>query len=403
MAAVHHKQPDRLPRDCGAMRSTGIMAIAYDRMKRYLDVTEGTTRVFDSVQQLAIPEEWYLDRFGLDAVDLSRAFATDDNDWVDWTLQDGTKVLFPAWLRFKELGDGGWACVNDDDVVIAEMPASATYFSQKVFPLMGTLPASFDLLETWMDMSPWSYMTDPIWKNGSRPDFWEYFHDTAATFREQRDRAIMLGFGGNLFEWGQFLYRTDEFLVNLLTEPLVMERLLDALVEHHLSALDQVLEAAGPSIDIVQFGDDLGTQSAPMIDPALYHKMFYPRHKRMFERVHDHGKSVFFHSCGAISDYIPDLIDAGVDILNPVQIGANGMNPNRLKTEFGKDICFWGGGIDTQHVLAVADPATVKDHVRRNCEVFAKDGGFVFNQVHNILANVPPQNVVAMYEAAAEF
>jgi uroporphyrinogen decarboxylase len=403
LSTIAHHEPDRLPRDCGAMRSTGIMGIAYDRMKTYLGVTGGHTRIFDAVQQLAIPEEWYLDRFGLDAVDLSRAFAENDDDWVEWTLQDGTQVQFPAWLQFEPLAGGGWACLNDDGVAIAQMPASATYFSQKVFPLMGQLPESFESLGKWMNMSPWSYMTDPIWKNTSRSDFWTYFGETAKKYRSTTDRAIMLGFGGNLFEWGQFLYRTDEFLINLLTEPETMERLLDALVERHLHVLDQVLEAVGSAIDIIQFGDDLGTQAAPMIDPELYHRMFFPRHKRLFERVHQHGIKVFFHSCGAIADFMPDLIDAGADILNPVQIGAVGMDPVRLKNEFGKDVCFWGGGIDTQHVLALSTPQEVKDAVRRNCEVFAKDGGFVFNQVHNILANVPPENVVAMYEAASEF
>lgn len=385
------------------MRSTGIMGIAYDRMKTHLGVTSGHTRIFDSVQQLAIPEDWYLDRFGLDAVDLSRAFALDNADWIEWTLQDGTRVEFPAWLHFEPLAHGGWACVNDEGVTIAEMPASATYFSQKVFPLMGQLPESFEALPDWMNLSPWSYMTDPIWKNGARPDFWDFFKETSAAFRTTTDRAIMLGFGGNLFEWGQFLYRTDEFLINLLTEPEAMDRLLDALVERHLDVLEKVLQSVGPSIDIIQFGDDLGTQSAPMVDPELYHRVFYPRHKRLFERVHDYGLKVFFHSCGAIAEYIPDLIDAGVDILNPVQIGAIGMDPRRLKREFGNDLCFWGGGIDTQHDLALSTPEAVKDAVRRNCEVFAKGGGFVFNQVHNILANVPPENVVAMYEAAAEF
>ncbi len=403
LAAVAHKEPDRLPRDCGAMRSTGIMALAYDRIKTFLGINEGYTRVFDSVQQLAIPEDWYLDRYGMDAVDLSRAFADDDDDWVDWILQDGTQVSFPAWLRFKKRTGGGWTCVNEDDVVIAEMPASATYFSQAVFPLNGLLPDSYDEIERWMAMSPWAYMTDPIWKNASRPNFWEFFGEKAATFRSQTDRAIMLGFGGNLFEWGQFLFRTDEFLVNLLSEPDEMEKLLDALVDRHLSVLDRVLDTVGNSIDIIQFGDDLGMQTAPMIDPDLYHRMFYPRHKKMFERVHDHNKIVFFHSCGAIADYIPDLIDAGVDILNPVQIGATGMEPQRLKIEFGNDICFWGGGVDTQHVLALEKPEAVKNEVRKNCEIFAKNGGYVFNQVHNILANVPPANVVAMYEAAQEF
>lgn len=402
IAAVEHREPDRLPRDCGGMRSTGIMAIAYNRLKNHLGIREGSTRVFDSVQQLAVPEQWYLDRFGIDVVDLARAFAEEDEDWVDWELPDGSPARFPRWLHIEKRPTG-WVCLNDEGTVIAEMPASATYFSQTVYPLMGTLPESFQELPRWMNLSPWAFMTDPIWKNAARPDFWQFLAGKAQALAEETDYAIMLGFGGNLFEWGQFLYRTDEFLVNLLTEEDHMDRLLEALTERHLENLEKVLDAVAPHIQMIQFGDDMGTQNASMISPDLYRKLFQHRHTRLFTKVRERGLKVFFHTCGAVADLIPDFIDAGVDILNPVQIGASGMDPERLKREFGKDICFWGGGIDTQHVLSVASPGEVKDAVRRSCSIFHRNGGFVFNQVHNIVANVPPENIVAMYEAAAEF
>ncbi len=400
--AVEHREPDRMPIDCGGMRSTGIMAIAYNRLKDHLGITGGSTKVYDSVQQLALPEQWYLDRFDVNVVDLARAFAQDEDDWVDWQLPDGSAARFPRWLHI-EPHNGGWICLNEDGVVIAEMPASATYFSQKVFPLNGILPHSFEELPRWMSMSPWAFMTDPIWKNAARPDFWHFLQSKARELYETTDYAIMLGFGGNLFEWGQFLYRTDDFLINLLTEERCMQRLLDALTEHHLANLEKVLDAVSPYVQMIQFGDDLGTQNASMISPELYRKLFFPRHKRLFTKVRERGVKVFFHTCGAVADLIPDFIEAGVDILNPVQIGANGMAPARLKQQYGTDICFWGGGIDTQHVLSVASPETVKEEVRKNCSIFHKDGGFVFNQVHNIVANVPPANVVAMYEAASEF
>lgn len=402
LAAVEHREPDRLPRDCGGMRSTGIMAIAYNRLKQHLGISGGATRVYDSVQQLAVPEQWYLDRFGIDVVDLARAFAEEEEDWVDWELPDGSIAKFPRWLHIEKRKEG-WVCLNEEGVVIAEMPNSATYFSQKVYPLMGTLPDSFEELPRWMNMSPWAFMTDPIWKNAARPDFWQFLADRARDLSESTDRAIMLGFGGNLFEWGQFLYRTDEFLMNLLVEEDRMDHLLEALTERHLANLEKVLDAVAPHIQMIQFGDDMGTQNASMISPELYRKLFQHRHKRLFSKVRDRGVKVFFHTCGAVADLIPDFIDAGVDILNPVQIGASGMAPEKLKREFGRDLCFWGGGIDTQHVLSVAAPAEVKEAVRRSCSIFHRQGGFVFNQVHNIVANVPPENVVAMYEAAAEF
>ncbi|MDD3791219.1 MAG: uroporphyrinogen decarboxylase family protein, partial [Sphaerochaetaceae bacterium] len=160
----------------------------------------------------------------------------------------------------------------------------------------------------------------------------------------------------------------------------------------------------GDSIDILMFGDDLGTQNTTMISRDLYKQLIYPRQKKLFQYVHDHSNAkVFLHSCGAIYDIIGDLIDAGVDILNPVQIGATGMEPKRLKEEYGKDVVFWGGGIDTQHVLASGTPSEIRESVKRNCDIFMKDGGFVFNQVHNIVDGVPPENIIAMYDAVNTF
>ena len=211
----------------------------------------------------------------------------------------------------------------------------------------------------------------------------------------------MMGFGGNLFENGQFLYRTDEFLVNLLIEPENMNKMLDKLLEMHLKTLEKVLDAVGDSVDVIMFGDDLGTQSAPMINPDLYREVFYPGHKKMFQMVKDRtDMKVFLHSCGSVKQFLPDLIDAGLDIINPVQTTAADMDPLELKKEFGKDLVFWGGGVDTQHLLPGGTPDEIRRDVRKNAEILMKDGGFVFSQIHNIVTGVPPENIVAMYEEA---
>jgi uroporphyrinogen decarboxylase len=147
-------------------------------------------------------------------------------------------------------------------------------------------------------------------------------------------------------------------------------------------------------------GDDLGMQTGPMISPQMYRELFFPRHRKLYQRIKEKSDmKVFLHSCGEISEFIPDLIEAGVDIINPVQTNTAGMEPARLKREFGRDIVFWGGGVDTQHVLPNGSPEEVRREVRRNAEIFMKDGGFVFSQVHNILAGVPAENIVSMYDA----
>jgi len=176
------------------------------------------------------------------------------------------------------------------------------------------------------------------------------------------------------------------------------------LMEQHFQTLEKVCEAVGDVADILRFGDDLGTDQGPFMSPKTYQKLFKPRHRQLTEYVHKHSQmKAFLHSCGSIYKLLPDLIEAGYDVINPVQITSRDMDPARLKQEFGKDITFWGGGADTRHILNHATPEQVKDHVRRNIEILSPGGGFVFNTVHNILGDVPPQNIVAMFEAIDEY
>ncbi len=398
LAALNHREPDKVPVDCGAMRSTGIMAIAYNRLKKHLGITGGETKLYDSVQQLALPEQWYLDRFHIDAVDLEQAFADDPADWKDWLLPDDSPAKLPTWLKIEKRDDT-WVCVDGEGDAIAQMPHNSLYFDQAMWPLHEVHKDSFDDLPYYLDKVMWSYMTGPLWRNSGRPDFYTMLRERAKKLYEETDYAIMIGFGGNLFEWGQFLYRTDGFLMNLVTHREEMEKMLDRLTEIHIENLKPVLEAVSPYVQIIQVGDDLGMQSGPMLSPKMYHEIFFPRHKKIYRYIKDHSDIyVFLHSCGEISEFIPDLIEAGVDVLNPVQINTPGMEPERLKREFGKDISFWGGGADTQHILPEGTPDQVRADVRKNTEIFMKGGGFVFNQVHNILAGVPPENIIAMYD-----
>lgn len=398
LTTLEHREADKIPVDCGAMRSTGIMGIAYNRLKDHLDISGGDTKIYDSVQQLAIPEAWYLDRFQIDVLDLARSFAVNPADWQEWKLPDGSPAKYPAWLDFRQQ-NGGFVCVNEEGVVVAEMPEDSYYFDQSIWPLNGIRKDDFVDLPDYIRKVMWYYMAGPLWKNAGTPDFYKQLREKAKQLYEQTDRAIMIGFGGNLFEWGQFLYRTDEFFMNLISHREEMERMLDKLTEIHLQNLEPVLEAVSGYVQIIQMGDDLGMQSGPMISPKMYREVFFPRHKRIYQTIKDKSDLyVFLHSCGEMSEFIPDLIEAGVDIINPVQTNTAGMEPERLKRDFGKDIVFWGGGVDTQHVLPYGTPEDVRRDVRRNAEVFMKDGGFVFTQVHNILAGVPPENIIAMYD-----
>jgi uroporphyrinogen decarboxylase len=404
LCAIGHREPDKVPIDLGSMRSTGITAVAYGNLKRYLGISSGSTDVYDVVQQLAQPEDPILDYFEADVIDLGRAFLTSDEDWKEFTLPDGSAAKIPATAGFEPDGSGGWLVRSADGTVIGSMPKGAFYLSQTHFPLLDWDGQNLAVLAKLPDLMAgvtWAALPTAPWHRPLNGEHLAEIRRRAKRLAETTDFAIMAGFGGNLLEWGQYLCRNDQFLVDLIESPRKAEALLDRLTEIHLENLEKFLDSVEGFIQIIQMGDDLGTQLAPQISPQMYRRFFKPRHRLIFERVRRRsGIHVFLHSCGAIAPLLPDLIEIGVEIINPVQTSARGMEPETLKREFGKDLTFWGGGCDTQRVLPQGTEREIEEQVRRRFDILAPGGGFVFNQVHNILPNVPPQNIVAMIEAA---
>jgi uroporphyrinogen decarboxylase len=206
-------------------------------------------------------------------------------------------------------------------------------------------------------------------------------------------------FGGSLMEWGWFLYRNDNFLALLAAEPDRAHDLLERLTQLHLTTLEKYLGLVGRYIDVIVFFDDLGMQTGPQISPRMYREFFKPRHARLWRRAKELADvKVLLHSCGSIRLLLPDMIEAGLDAVNPVQIASRGMDAESLKRDLGKDITFWGGGCDTQWLLSHGTPEAIREHVTQQTHILRQGGGFVFAQVHNILADVPAQNIVAMLE-----
>jgi len=407
LCAIAHREPDKVPIDLGGMRSTGITAVAYGNLKRYLGLTAGSTDVYDVVQQLAQPEDSILDYFEADVIDLGRAFLTADDDWKDFTLPDGSAAKIPTYAGFEPDGSGGWQVRSSDRTIIGSMPEGAYYLSQTYFPLLDWEGQDLSALDTLPDMMArvtWAALPTAPWHKPLTGEHLADIRRRAKRLSETTDLAIMAGFGGNLLEWGQFLRRNDRFLMDLVESPKKAEALLDRLTGNHLENLEKFLDAVEGHVQIIQMGDDLGTQLAPQISPQMYRRFFKPRHKLIFERIRRRsGLHLFLHSCGAIAPLLPDLIETGVEIINPVQTSARGMEPDTLKREFGKDLTFWGGGCDTQSVLPHGTEREIDEHVRRRFEILAPGGGFVFTQVHNIMPNVPPQNIVAMIGAAKTY
>ncbi|MFC1613963.1 uroporphyrinogen decarboxylase family protein [Gemmatimonadota bacterium] len=397
LAASDHREADRVPVDFSGHRSSGISAIAYARLRKHLGLEKKPLRVYDPIQQLAVVDPDVLDLFGVDTIELGRGFALDDSLWVDWRLPDSTPCQMPAWA-LPERQRREWVIRSAGGRKIAHMPDGALYFEQSYFPFADSTDP----------VSPTEAMKECMWTavpsppgplvNGVSGE--KLLAEGASRLRESTDRAILGLFGGSLYEMGQYLYRIDNFLMLLAGEPEEAHRFLDRVVEIHLAALEKFMGCVGQSIDVIVFGDDLGMQTGPQISPAMYREFFKPRHKLLWNRAKELGPvKVMLHSCGGIRELIPDLIEAGLDAVNPVQISCSGMDAAELKKEFGSEMVFWGGGCDTAEILPHGSVQAVADHVKRQVEIFSPGGGFVFQQVHNILADVPPENIVAMFSA----
>jgi uroporphyrinogen decarboxylase len=378
--------PDRVPVDLGGMRSTGIMAIAYANLKEHLNISTGAIQIYDITQQLAQIEPEILSHFSCDVVPLDGALL---GGWQDHALPDGRAAKICAGVQFEPDGNGGEYLLYGDGSRGHHRPASSYYFDS--VPTLTPRVASIRDLDT----QTWPLLP---------PQFLTELRAEAKRLSEETDYAIMGGFGGAFLEEGQSLRGWENFMCDLAGDPPFATAILDRLLDHHLKNAELYLEAVGDYIHLIQMGGDLGTQQGPQMRPETYYKLIQPRQKALWSRIHELAPhvAVFLHSCGAISDLIPGIIDAGCAVLNPVQISAVGMAPERLSAEFGDQICFWGGGCDTQTILPGASPEEVYRHTRRNVEIFKPGGRFVFCQVHNIQADVPPENIIAMFDAVRD-
>jgi len=405
LAAINHQTPERVPVDLGATPSSGVSLVAYQHLIKYLGKTHMKSYVYDVVQEVVQPEMELLDDFHVDVLDIGRHFNTDPSYWHELEAIDGYPALYPSWFNIRKQADGSTLALSPSTgEAIGIMPRGATFFDQRIFPYLDGYPDDYSNLAKDMKRTVWGGFGFTPWDWADEKDFWTFLRKKTIELRNTTDKALLLGIGCNLFEWGTFLRRLDQFLMDLLTEPVKVHSLLDALMESHMNTLAKTCEAVGDIVDIIKFGDDLGTINGPFFSNEIYGEYFKPRHKILCDYAKAHSSMhTMLHCCGGIYDLIPDLIDAGFEILNPVQVNAVHMEPERLKREFGKDVTFWGGGCDTSRILNRGTPEDVRKQVWQHLEIFSKGGGYIFNTVHNIMPDVPPENIVAMFEAVNEF
>ena len=398
--AVDFETPDRVPIDLGGIRASGINAVVYDKLKKRMGI-DTPTKIHDSMQILAELELDVLERLHVDVLPLepmtARWARQDASEGVPKRLFCGLDVYFPPGTNIEERPDGSWFLVGADGSDVARMPKDGYYFDF-VRPTMAGTRIDPDAFQPC---------------DGVPDEELEMFAQQSRLFYEETDKAL-LGWGASISMMGLSALLSDnitqgsldEWLCMLMTEKDTAHDMMGRFVDATIKRMELYHQAVGDRCFAWGVAsDDAGTQRGELLSPDLFREMIKPHYKRLCDWVHEHTSwKTYLHSCGSIYHYIPEWIDAGIDILNPVQIAAANMEPERLMDEFGGKIVFWGGGCDTQKVLPLGTPEEVRKHVKRNIEVFtSRPGGFVFTQVHNIQQDVPVENVEAMFAAAYEF
>ncbi|UCH35493.1 MAG: hypothetical protein JSV65_03845 [Armatimonadota bacterium] len=368
--ALAHKEPDRIPFDLGSSRVTGISLIAYHRLRRLLGLPDQEASVADLKQGLAQPHEDLLKHLHVDTRGL---FPRPPRDWNPTLRRDaGYRSFTDEWgITWSTPEDGG------------------LYYDMTAHALGG--PISL----TEVRAHPWP--------NGADSSRLEGLAGDARRLADEGYGLVLVGVTSGVVEQSAWLRGFGDFYCDLAADPDLACAVMDAVLDVKLAFWGAALAEVGELAQVAVEADDLADQRGLVVSRDTYRRFIKPRHRRLFEFIHEHGEArVLFHSCGAVRELIPDLIEAGVDILNPVQVSAAGMDTAVLKREFGDALTFWGGGVDTQRVLPRGTAQEVRDEVRRRIDDLAPGGGFVFAAVHNIQADVPAENIEAMWQAMRE-
>lgn len=407
--AISHNQPDKLPVDFGSTVVTGIHASIVSKLRKHFGLKDRSVKIIEPYQMLGEIDDDLKEAIGIDVVNLEGKgtfFGYNKENWKKWKLNDGTPVLVPGLFNTKSNDDGSIYQYAEGD---------------KSYPPSGKMPQKGFFFDSIIRQKP-------IRENGLNPENnieefklldkndINYLKEEIEKIYNQCNYAVVgtvadSGFGDIAFipapmlkdpngirdieEWYISIYARKDFIRK------VFSRQLEIALENY----KRVNDVIGDKIDVVQTsGTDFGIQRGLFVSKNTYRNLFKPFNKKINDWIHENTKwKSFIHTCGSVYDLMPDFIDSGFDILNPVQISAAKMDPKKLKKEFGKYITFWGGGVNTQKTLQFGDPKEVKEEVRKLIDIFSPDGGFVFNAVHNIQGNVPIENVIAMIEVIQEY
>ena len=371
--ALNHKEPDRVPSDLGGTVLTGLNHDLYRKLRRHMGLPEVGVRIADIVQQIAVVDDDVRHAFKVDVRDVAPRSSASFNIGI----QDD----MPEYTHFYDEWGIGW-----------KMPKTGgLYYDMFHHPLRG------DVTTGDIDRYPWPNPVDPARFDGLR--------ERARYAADVEGQGVVIGgLCAGIMEMVAWMRGYEDYFRDFAWNATLMEYFLDKMVELKMAYWEKALGEAGGYVTAVVEADDMAGQNGMLISLQTYRKIVKPRHKKLFDFIKSRTQAkLFFHSCGAVRKVIPDLIETGIDILNPVQVSAVGMDSAELKREFGRELTFWGGAVDAQNVLGTGSVQQVQDDTRKRIDDLAPGGGFVFAPVHNIQANVPPENVVAVWETLREY
>lgn len=368
--AINHEPVDRAPIDLGSHMSTGISMFAYWNLREYLGLSTDDIWIPDMVQCLAYVDADILERFHCDCILLEPRYSRTSR----WNPRDRYTFTIPEGANPQQCENGDWLISKGEASM--RMPAGGHFFDG-----------------AWLN----------DWGEGTEDDrIALYAKEAERIFKETDYATNLVGYSHGLGVASYAAGSIDE-AIRAFDDPKAVHADREASLTNSIRRMGKIIDSFGPYIQLVTMSDDMGSQNGPMCNPSYVEEFSMPYYKRFCEFVHANSDiKVFLHNCGSIKPLIPMLMDAGIDVLNPVQISADNMDPQELKDEFGDKISFWGGGCDTQNVLGVGTPKNVAENVRALVRTFRKDSGFVFNQVHNIMGNVPAENIASMLDTAYE-
>ncbi|HET6450525.1 MAG TPA: uroporphyrinogen decarboxylase family protein [Spirochaetia bacterium] len=405
--AIRHQPTDRPPLDLGSTLVTGIQAGAYARLKQALGIHTGPVRVYDPFQMLAEVEEPVKRLLGIDTVGIqlpTTMFGYRNEGWKPFTMFDGTVVEMSAHFQFDEQPDGSIVQYPRGDRTAppsGRMPRGGYYFDAIV--------RQEPIVEESLDPKEWVEQTYALYTDEEL----RFIEETSRRWYEGSDYGLVGNFWGAGFgdiatvpgpgiPHPRGIRDPEEWYVSTLTRREYVREIFHLQLELQMKNLKLYREAAGDRIDVVVMsGTDFGSQNGPFISPDAYRDLFKPLHAEMNAWVHEHTEwKTFYHTCGSVVAFLDDFAEAGIDILNPVQVSAAGMAPEGLKQRYGDRFVFWGGAVDAQHTLAFGTPDQVRAEAVRNRRTFGTGGGFVYTNVHNIQATVPTENMLALFDGA---